>query len=78
MMGVKAVYSLLCDCWDMYRRYCPEKLDDEKWGRFIDEVSVVSKKYNNEPLAQKTLLALFDEIETSQNRVEVQHEIQDR
>ena len=64
MMGLKTVYSLFCDCWDLYRRYAVlDNFDDGMWDRFRDDIVRLSQKYHAEPFAREVILAVANEIE---------------
>lgn len=63
MMGLKAVYSLFCDCWGLYGKYATSKLGDEELQAFISESAAMSKKHHEDAFAREIILAVMNEID---------------
>ncbi len=44
----KILYQIVLDIWELMKKYCFIKLDDDGWQFLTDEAKALSKKYKNE------------------------------
>lgn len=63
MMAVRTAFNLFCDCWYLYRKYIPAKLNEKAMDEFVEASQAIFRKYEQEPLAKDILLAISNEVD---------------
>ena len=64
-MAVKTVFNLVCDSWQLYRKYI---LKEKDLDGFIQESEELFQKYGQDPFAKDLLLAVTNEVERKERQ----------
>lgn len=62
MMGYRQMHQLCCDVWKLYQKFFQQDLE-----LFADAADKIAEKYKHDPVAEKMILAVAEELERKTN-----------
>lgn len=62
-MDLKQYHEAINDTWRMFKEFASRPVDSDYWTEFILSCGDIDRRYEQNPLVHKILLAMADEME---------------